>query len=502
MHIKSFSGWKLSLLLILTSLLIAACPSPLVNSYYMQQQNQSFDNVIPEPNPDPDIDDEGLVMPPLPAGKLNAFWVILRDGVIAEPKNDNAAHTQFEGKLGSGYSFSTSKFDDWKFKAKFNKQNVPEMQYDGTTTWVNDKYDGENSTAQGYTIRSMKYYRYVGKNPFGLYKNEKYPVYNTEGKATGEKEALMTRFVFYRFTGTVPVAGGLNNYIVAVDMYSKLVFAFANPTEFSKLGVPTGWEPIDTSVKAKTDSNGRKYRFYEYDPAGYVTADGTFHMTDAYKNNLANKKYIPDFNGKSPYVGCGGTVESILGTLTVKAKYLKNVSIPDAGVWAWGDPEFVWDVRSRAYGGEEIPSWNSVAKQTENFNFQIPKNTVHAFMTNPDKKETESKQDYILFGTGPYVLELDSLIVEMNSEVNIDEIINKPVTKHEQPIICFKYDTDNKIWKPNGTKGQGVNGAVSFDANFTLADGVTKDFVITLPGGKRNKNGTMELCYELSWKAK
>ena len=58
------------------------------------------------------------------------------------------------------------------------------------------------------------------------------------------------------------------------------------------------------------------------------------------------------------------------------------------------------------------------------------------------------------------------------------------------------------MWKSDGTKGQGVNGTVLFDANFTLADSETKNFVITLPGGTKNKNGTMELCYELSWKAK
>ena len=496
MHKKYFNVWKLSSLLILTSLLIVACPSPLINSYYIQQQNESFDNIFPDPNPDQDIEDEGLVMPPLPGGKLNAFWVILRDGIIAEPKNDNAAHTQFEGKLGSGYNFSTSKFDDWKFKAKFNNQNVPEMQYDGTTTWVNDKYDGENSTAQGYTISSMKYYRYVGKNPFGLYKNEKYPVYNTEGKPTGEKEALMARFVFYRFTGTVPVAGGLNNYIVAVDMYSKLVFAFAKPTGFTNLGVPTGWEPVDTAAEGKTDSNGRKYRFYEYDPAGYVTADGTFHMTDAYKNNLANKKYIPDFNEKSPYVGCGGTALNKKG-LAVKAKYLKNISVTDGldwkdGVWSPNyKPEFTWDIRSRAYSEDTPSNWDSLEKQVANLNYKIEKDMLVNFFEDGKTYSFTDKK-------APYVLELDSEIIEIDGNT-IDSGSNDWVTKYEKPIICFKYDTDNKMWKPNGTKGQGVNGAVSFDANFTLTDGETKEFVITLPAGSGEK---MELCYELSWKAK
>ena len=471
MHIKSFNIWKLSTVLILVSLLIVACPSPLINSYYVQQQNRVANK---PPNPPSDLDDDTSPMPPLPDGKLNAFWVILRDGVIAEPNDDNAAHTQFEGKLRSGYSFPTSKFDDWKFKAKFDAQNVPEMEYAGTVTWGGEQYKGDNSTAGSHGLTDMVYYRYRGKNPFSLYKNEKYPVYNEEGKPTGKKEALMTRFVFYRFTGKGGGTALLDNYIVAVDMYSKLVFAFAKPVKFATLvgqDVPSEWASIDKVEDGLKNTDGRQYRFYEYDPAGYVTADGNFHMTETYKNNLAAGKYIPAFTGKSPYVGCGGIVsyeEPLSGTLKVKAKYLKNVSIKDDFDTNFNrTPEFTWDIRSRAYSGDQAPDWdsldkqitnrNSPASQGQNVNF-TEKNKTYTHVFTRDKK-------------GPHVLELDSEITEVDygpqSIVNPDD----PVTKYEKPIIYLTYDSKAKCWTlaSDATNGVYTNGPISFTENFTLS---------------------------------
>lgn len=496
MHIKSFTVWKLSSLLILVSLLIAACPSPLINSYYVQQQNRATNK---PPNPPSDLDDDTSPMPPLPDGKLNAFWVILPDGVIAEPKGDNTAHTQLAGKLGTGYEFSTAKFDNWKFKSNFSSSNVPEMEYSGTVTWDADQYNGEDADAGGNKIKSMVYYRFRGKNPFGLYKNEKYPVYNTEGKPTGKKEALMTRFVFYRFTGKGGGVADLDNYIVAVDMYSKLVFAFAKPIKFATLvgqQVPTEWASIDKVEDGLKNTDGRQYRFYEYDPAGYVTPDGNFHMTETYKNNLAAGKYIPAFTGKSPYVGCGGIVsyeEPLSGTLTVSAKYLKNASIPDESLW--NPPEFTWDIRWRAYSGDEVPKWNSLEKQVTDTNYQIKKGKQVDF--------TEKGESYPFKGNkGPHVLELDSEITEVDNGPQAVINPDDPVTKYEKPIVYLTYDSKTKCWTlaSDATNGVYTNGPVSFTKNFTLTAGETKSFVLTLPGGSQN-GGDMELCYELSWKA-
>jgi len=106
----------------------------------------------------------------------------------------------------------------------------------------------------------------------------------------------------------------------------------------------------------------------------YVTEDGAFHMTDAYKTNIAAGNYIPACTGMSPYLGCGGIVsyeEPLSGALTVSAKYLKNASIPDES-WL-NPPEFTWDIRSRAYSGDAVPEWDSLEKQVTNKNYHIKK---------------------------------------------------------------------------------------------------------------------------------
>ena len=210
-----------------------------------------------------------------------------------------------------------------------------------------------------------------------------------------------------------------------------------------------------------------------------------------------NKKYIPDFTEKSPYAGCGGIVsheEPLTGTLTVKAKYLKNESITDKGKFDNNPAEFTWDIRSRAYSGDELPGWDSLAIKDKWEHIEINKAINFSGLT----------MMYDFNGKkGPHILELDSQITEVDygavSIINPDD----PVTKYGKPIIYLTYDSKTKCWTlaSDATNGVYTNGPVSFTKNFTLSDNETKNFIIILPGGKENGNGTMELCYELSWKA-
>ena len=360
-------------MLVFACLMLTSCPSPFSSSYYMQQQNRA----AKDGNEQEDPGNGNTPAPPeepLEPGKISMFSVILPDGKITEPNNDTTVHDQLAGKLNAedGFpfgAFSTVKFDNWKFSSNFSASNVPEPKYSGTVTWESapedknperEKYGGNESASAGSnSISTMTYYRYCGKNPFNLYTSETYDVYGEDGKPTGRKEALMKRFIFYRFTGKGGGVVWLDNYLVAVDTYTKLVFSFAKPIEFKKVlnnQVPTKWASVDTH---STGPGGKKHRFYQYDPAGYVTEDGAFHMCTAYKNNLANDNYDPVYTGKSPYVGYVGNASGenngyvISGTLTVKAKYLENVSVTDAG----GDhgnadgkdwPEFIYGIRSRS----------------------------------------------------------------------------------------------------------------------------------------------------------
>jgi|GEM_PF-547642 len=499
--------------------IFAACSPGFMSSYYIQQQNRAANENGGSSSPDWSGEDNPVPPEqPLDPGKISMFSVILPDGKIAEPKGGNAVYTQLEKKLSAsdGFpfaTFSTEKFSTWKFRSNFSGSNVPEPKYDGEIEWKDapesknperQQYgDGnESASAGGNSISSMTYYRYCGKNPFNLYTNEEYEVYGEDGKTTGKKEALMKRFVFYRFTGNGGGIVSLDNYIVAVDTYTKLVFSFAKPVEFKSVvgnNVPTKWAPVDA---ASTGPGGKKYRFYQYDPAGYVAEDGAFHMSTAYKNNLASGNYDPTFTEKSPYVGYAGNGSGednsfvISGTLTVKAKYLKNVSVTDA----WGDhgnadgtdwPEFIYGIRSRSYEGTAVPQWDVLSSYKADSPGIMPNAAQH--IQKGTSLELGGSKEYKFEGAKVQrTLELDARIIE----IDIDAGSNDEITDYEKPIIYLRYDGFSQSWKPASTNGPSANGPVAFDKDFELPVDEVKDFVITLraPEGQQ-----MELCYQLSW---
>ena len=509
---KRFSGLKLYCLLALFSYIFVACSSHFMNPYYFQQQNSSADenggSLLPDWGGDePSAPSEQ----PLEPGKISMFSVILPDGKIAEPNHDTTVHTQLAGKLSAeeGFpfgSYPSSRFIDWKIYSNFSASNVPEMRYSGTVTWEGSDdeqwYNGSNASAGGNSITSMKYFRYYGRNPFKLYANEKYDLYGEDGNPTGEKELLMKRFVFYRFTGNGGGLVALNNCLVAVDTYTKLVFSFAKPVDFKSVAgsnVPTKWAPVDT---ASTGPGGKKYRFYQYDPIGYVSDDGVFHLNDTYKTKQGSGNYDPTYTEKSPYLGYVGNASGennsyvISGTLTVKAKYLKNISVTDA----WGDhgngdgtdsPEFIYGIRSRSYEGTAVPQWDVLSSYKADSPGIMPDAAKH-IKTGTELPLGGSKEYKFEGAKVQRTLELDARV----TEIDIGKGSNDEITDYEKPVIYLRYDGFSQSWKPAGTNDAYINGPLSFDKNFELAVGQVKDFVITLraPEGQQ-----MELCYELSW---
>ena len=163
------------------------------------------------------------------------------------------------------YKFDGKKISDFLFAASFDGKNVPVYSFfkDGTQWAVSDaataekKYnakDGAN-TAQGYSITGATFYRYDAKNPLVAPESD----YN--------KSERMERFVFYRLVGKAVVVP-LNNYLIAVDTYSKLVFAYGKITKTgSTMGqyYPTAFEAVEL--------HGDKRPFYEYDPIGFMSYD-------------------------------------------------------------------------------------------------------------------------------------------------------------------------------------------------------------------------------------
>ena len=183
----------------------------------------------------------------------------------------------------------------------FNDDNVPVYAMESGEVWaIKDASKNEfihakapNTSGQGYAISNVNWYQYRGKNP--LYAAD--GSYNTTLQLTSNLKPKLSRFYFYRFTGDT-LSPSLDNFLFAVDTYSKLMFAFAYPTKTENVfgnNVPKAWGPTDGSAFL-----GTNYQFYMYDPVGYVEKkDGkyTVVMYDWFKQNLTKGIYQPTLGG-------------------------------------------------------------------------------------------------------------------------------------------------------------------------------------------------------------
>ena len=308
--------------LCIPSLVLFSCRPISMDYYYQQQSDDDEDDGADEDN---DWDDEVEEEEPS-AGSVSIFSAIRADGVIDEDLFSEYPEelAALKERLPDTGDFSSSAImENDLICAAFDDENVPTMWYeDGTWEELNAEknefyYLGANSSAQGNTISDMNYYAYRGLNPFFSAESS----YNTACFGSGD-ETRMERFVFYRFTGTAVIVD-LDNYLVAVDTYTRLFFAFAVPTDSdSILGqeVPTEWGPVEAYC---TDPDGKSRKFYEYDPAGYVDDQGNFINAEWYEENLAAGTYDPVFTGLSPYtVGIGNalTVEPEVTVTTLESE--------------------------------------------------------------------------------------------------------------------------------------------------------------------------------------
>lgn len=192
------------------------------------------------------------------------------------------------------YKFDGSVFDSWLLKVEFDGSNIPQYGFfeDGTQ-WTESQVkvgypevsfnaDKRGWKAQGYGMNPLSIYRYDHKNPLiavdGTYNNSD----------------RLQRFLFYRIIGEAVVVD-LDQYLIAVDTYSKFVFAYAKVTSTTTVvgnKVPNGFGPVE--------SYGEKRFFYEYDPIGYVDEKGTVTLYKSYIDEMRKSAvdYFPSIHNK------------------------------------------------------------------------------------------------------------------------------------------------------------------------------------------------------------
>lgn len=226
---------------------------------------------------------------------LLIYFFLIHLGSIRILAYDEVIFNSIEQNSGG---FNASEFYNWLLVAEFNANDVGTFRFINSgngTNWnlvnANKKeyiYNGEDTKAGIFAILNVSYYQYRAQNPLYSISSD----YNNSD--------FINRFFFYRFTGKGVGVLSLNNYLIAIDKYSKYIFAFAKPTSFKKLfgkSIPTSWGPVDNET-----INGKRLYFFEYDPAGIVKPDGNIEIYEWFSERLSQEKYSPIYTGKSPYV--------------------------------------------------------------------------------------------------------------------------------------------------------------------------------------------------------
>ena len=197
--------------------------------------------------------------------------------------------------------FAAEEFNQIQIAGWFSDENVPTYTMTKGDVWkegdaTKREYVHSNAPStegQGWSITGVTYYQYRGINP----NYEATGNYNTSLQMTAAEEPnpKLSRFYFYRFTGKGGGVQWLDNYLIAVDTYSKLIFAFSEPVEFSSMGAPTKWDPTDNEA-----FYGQMYQFYMYDPVGYVLKndDDTYsvQLYQWFQDSLATGNYKANIN--------------------------------------------------------------------------------------------------------------------------------------------------------------------------------------------------------------
>ncbi len=201
------------------------------------------------------------------------------------------------------YKFSMN-FDNMLIRASFDGNNRPTYKLvSGNWNFKNASYntygyDGPDTSGSGQSIKSVQYWLYKGKNPLFAADSR----YN--------KSDRLSRFYFYRFNGMALGLVYTDNFLVAIDKYSKLVFAYAVPVEWKQYiagtpKAPVKWGSVDAGWEADYNGGGRvnfkvsgASYFYEYDPIGIVKPNGDIEIYKWCSDSIGNnKRYGPRIEG-------------------------------------------------------------------------------------------------------------------------------------------------------------------------------------------------------------
>ena len=442
------------------------------------------------------------------------------------------------------YRFNMN-FDDYVIKASFDGNNRPSYKLvKGNSQSSSPQkseytYNGDNTTGAGQSIQSVKYYLYKGKNPLFAADSK----YNQRDK--------IRRFYFYRFTGKALGMVDTDNYLVAIDTYSKLVFAYAVPVKWKlyMAGTPKapiqwgsvelGWESdYNTEKQASFKVNGASY-FYEYDPIGIVKENGEIEIYQWCLDSIGNnKRYGPRIDGdlsrdiatygkpgRSPYLQNNGGSSGNKDEITVVATCIRNSGAKSGEGWGYiGSIKTMWppyrydaqDWGFFTYGigaavyDSEIPTelvnleelyengvGIKILGQRGGEKFKIKNNETKWFSgANSYKLEVENIKDREVYIELASTLTKYNLLLEYIDENNLGVSGSGVKAKKDTHKVKLKYDSSKDAFVVESKVGSDL----SIYNNFILKRGDRKEFRMRYSWrGAWGNSETVDILYTLGF---
>lgn len=212
-----------------------------------------------------------------------------------DPFTDYNTNTPSANWNSPNYRFAGNAIDDWFITVNFGDGNIPaykfiespgrtyqtktleitnttksgsESKHNIVTDWYKPT-DGENkvSSPMNLPITKAEFHRFSGENPLRVPANE-------------EERNRTQRFRFYHFIGNAFI--DMDQYLCAVDTYSKFVWAYVCITKTKN----TAGQDVPIAFDA-VENYDPKLMFWEYDPIGYVNANGSVTLYGQYKRDMA-----------------------------------------------------------------------------------------------------------------------------------------------------------------------------------------------------------------------
>ena len=478
-------------------------------------------------------------------------------------QNDDTIETPDIGAGGDGLSPEEDPFQtgDWNkpdyggfildldnlvIRADFDGNNRPTYRLE-KGSWTshdlskNSYKNGGNlsSSAGSFSIDNVTYYLYKGKNP------------NYDINSSYNKSSRMERFYFYHLIGS-SAGNTVDNYLICIDKYSKLVFAFGVPTKWKKVVIkqmPISWGAVELGWEADAYSNnpihfnktdGIQY-FYEYDPVGVVLPDNTIKIYDWCLNSIANNRYAPrvegdvidlnrpiaskDSHGRSPYMPLKKTEAETKYNVTIMAKSLKNISVKsrESFFGYMGSPKnyawFTYTIAGTAYNNE---IGSGVLQNIENLDPRSSSTTGLIYLSETKNISVGSQADFsskivveVKSIEKGATIELASRVDKYNKETGFADTAkfgqygSGNMASTSSPILKLKYDVNNDQFVVDSKNSIINNDSLSttishYPTDFALKRGNTKDITIRykwMKGNDTSNGEEFEITYTLKFES-